>query len=209
VNRVLRAAVLAWAALLVLGAWPWRGTPLLGALSTLAWDALERLTVRPGMAIFRNSVGDEKFHALCQRVEAIRADGRREILYQPTCPPVGFKAGVEPFEVVMLRIARATPRARLLESDPDDARRLRYLEVRRYAAVGDYFCHSSLAGGGDYDEVTLAEQLLTVSYRDGRRIASKVTVCSWRCGQQPVPVPHCRLAPADDPSVALVGPAAR
>lgn len=205
----VRVAIVAWAALVVLAAWPWRDVPVLGPLSGFAERALARVSVVPGMAIFLHSQGDEKLHAHCLRAVGMRPDGRREVLYAPRCPPHGFEWGVDPLEVTMQRIVRGTPARRLLEGAPDDATRLRFLGVRRYAAIGDWFCRSPLAGAGDYASVSLTEQRVKVSYERGVYVVSDVLVCTWRCAQEPVPLPQCRLTPADDPGTAIVGPAAR
>jgi hypothetical protein len=201
--------VLAYAALLVLGAWPSERTPVLGPLSRFAWDTLARVSVRPGMAIFQHeSESDRVLVAHCLRVVGRTAEGRETRLWSPTCPPRGTVFGTDYQDVVMQRATRAARVAPLL---PEDGRLPRMTDphVQRFVAIGDWFCRSPDAGAGRYDRVELTQQKLWRSYEDGRYLAGPPLVCAFDCGvTHRAPRPRCRLASGDDPAHALFPPVA-
>ncbi|MCZ6782997.1 MAG: hypothetical protein O7G30_06770 [Proteobacteria bacterium] len=188
-NRLLRAATLAYLALLILAIWPFESTPVLGPLQGVLWRSFERAGLYPGQAIFKNSIHDAKLASHCHVVEGEGSDGTTRILWQPECPPVGFQLGTDYGDVVLQRITRSAPVADLMRMVPRRARQP--ISVRRFAAIGDFFCHSPLVEGGPFERVTLRQRRNLRSYASGAWLVRPELVCRFDCAPGRVPLPRC------------------
>jgi hypothetical protein len=201
-----RTAILAYAALLIVGAWPYHAAPLIGPPAGWASRSLGKVSIRPGMPVF--NAGEParvewKLHALCQQIVGLRATGAEEgddegdevPLYTPECPPTGFQIGVDSFRVMLLRIAKASSNRELLTAAPRGPVR-RSRSVRRYIALGDWFCRAPEGGGSRFDSVRLTQQRHFQSYDSGAYRRGPVLVCRWQCSEEPAPLPRCQQLPA-------------
>jgi hypothetical protein len=207
IGRLLfRTAVLAYAAMLIVGAWPYHAAPFVGAPASWASRALGKLSIVPGMPIFnagQPAPVEWKLRASCQRIVGVRANGDEELLYAPECPPAGFQSGVDSFKVMLLRLARGSSDRQLLAvSAAGPARQSR--AVRRYTALGDWFCRASEGAGTRFPAVKLTQQRQHQSYESGALRVSPVLVCRWQCDEEPAPLPRCERLPADA-EAAIVG----
>jgi hypothetical protein len=197
IGRLLfRAAILAYAAMLIVGAWPYQGVPVIGAPASWASRGLAKLSIVPGMPIF--NAGEPapvewKLHASCHRIVGLPADGGEVPLYAPECPPSGLRNGVDSLEVMLLRLVRASSERDLLMASG-----------QRYSALGDWFCRSPEAGGSRFPSVQLTQQRQLQSYDSGALRSSAVLVCRWQCSDEPVPLPRCEQLPAGS-EAAIVG----
>ena len=211
-GRVLfRATILAYAALLVAGAWPYHDVPAIGPTAAWASRILARVSIRPGMPVF--NAGEPKrvawkLAALCQRVVGVHAgsEATEETLHSPECPPTGLQIGTDSFEVLIQRIARATNTAELLSQDgrPPNPRSR---GMRRYTALGDWFCRAPEAGGSRFARIRLAQRREYQHYDTGERRSGRILTCSWQCDEAPAPRAQCLWLPADADPAGIRGAA--
>jgi hypothetical protein len=196
-ERALRAAVLAYAALLVVAAVPAPLRPsFLDAPARLAGRALEAVAVSPGLAIFSGSVTAVHRRATCVRVRAERPDGAALTLYASGCPPTGFRWRIDPWDEMIEGLVRRT-RIERFARDPGAKPPLSW-DLIKLQAVGDFFCHSPLAAPGERTAVALEFKNLLVLYSSGLRTEDRAISCRWRCGTQPFAAPTCRRLPRAD-----------
>jgi hypothetical protein len=206
IGRLLFCSViLVYAAMLIVGAWPYQGVPVIGAPAGWASRSLAKLSIVPGMPIF--NAGEPvpvewKLHASCYRIVGLRADGGEVPLNARECPPSGFQSGVDSLEVMLLRLVRASSERELvMTSGRDSARRSR--AVQRYSALGDWFCRAPEAGGSRFPRVQLTQQRQLQSYASGALRSSPVLVCRWQCSDESAPLPRCEQHPADSEAAIL------
>lgn len=203
-GSALRAGILVYLALLVLAAVPPKLRPaFLDAPGNGAARALGALSISPGLPIFSGSVTAVHRRASCLEITATRADGSAETLYANACPPEGFRWRIDPWDEMVLGLVRRTRIERFVAGAPaPDA-----AERWKLAALGDFFCHSPLAGGaGEREEVTLELRTLLVLYSSGRHTRDRAIRCRWRCADPPLASPSCERAPAPGgPGTADVG----
>ena len=203
VGRALfRITVLAYAALLILGAWPYHDAPLLGPPAAFATDALAVVSVRPGMPIF--NAGEPKpvewkLRALCHRLVGVSRDGREHPLYERACPTRGPRIGTDPFEALLQRIARATSERRLLARTASGDVDHRSRDARRFIALGDFACRTNAA----FRSVRLVQQRQFQSYATGAYEAAPVLECTWYCDERPAPRANCRQLAADSDAALI------
>jgi hypothetical protein len=196
-RTVLRVLVLAYAALLIVGAWPYRDVPFVGAPANQARLVLGRLSVRPGMEIFNAGQPkpvEWKQHALCQKLVGFWADGREVPVFDGPCPAPGPRVGTDAFEALLQRLSRATSNRRLVERTPSGGVDHRSRDVQRFIALGDWLCRSS---DPPLASVRLVEQREFQSYAIGTFRRGSVLECNWYCDERPAPLPRCRELPAD------------
>jgi len=204
---LLRITVLAYAALLIAGAWPYQAVPLVGPASAWASYALGLVSVRPGMPIF--NAGEPrpvewKLHALCQRLVGVRADGREEPLYDGACPAPGPRIGTAPLEALLQRLGRATSEPRLLARSASGEVDHRSRDARRFIALGDWACRT---GSGRFRSVQLVQQRQFQSYATGAYRAAPVLECTWYCDEHPAPRARCERLPPDADAALVEDPA--
>ena len=188
-ERALRAAVLAYLALLVAAAFPWR-PGLLDAPARFAERALGAVAISPGLAIFSGSVTAVHRRATCVRVRAELAGGGSETLYASGCPPTGFRWRIDPWDEMVEGLVRRT-RVERFARDPGAKLPLSW-ELVKLQALGDFFCHSPLAASGEREAVTLETRNLLVLYSSGLHTEDRAISCRWRCGTRPFAAPTCR-----------------
>jgi hypothetical protein len=191
-GAALRAAVLVYLMLLVLAAVPPKLRPLwLDAPGDWAARALGAFSISPGLAIFSGSVTAVHRRATCLVISATRADGGVETLYANECPPTGFRWRIDPWDEMVLGLARRTRVERFVPggAQPDAA------EWWKLQALGDYFCHSPLASASERRELTLEIGSLLVLYSNGLHTEDRAVTCRWRCGAHPLATPRCERAP--------------
>jgi len=202
-ERALRAAVLAYLAVLVAAALPWRPGPL-DAPARLAERALAAVAISPGLAIFSGSVTAVHRRATCVRVRAVLAGGGSETLYASGCPPTGFRWRIDPWDEMVEGLVRRT-RIERFARDPGAKLPLSW-ELVKLQALGDFFCHSPLAAPGAQplaapgarETVTLETRSLLVLYSSGLHTEDRAISCRWRCGTRPFAAPTCRRAARAD-----------
>ena len=199
----LRAAVLVYLALLLLAAVPAKVRPgFLAAPGALAARALGALSISPGLPIFSGSVTAVHRRATCLEVRATLADGAAETLYASACPPTGFRWRIDPWDEMVLGLARRTRIERFVPGAPAPAATERW----KLAALGDFFCRSPLAASGEREEVSLRLESLLVLYSSGRHTSDRAITCRWRCADAPLAPPSCERAPAPSRPQDALGP---
>ena len=196
-QRALRAAVLAYAALLVAAAVPGPlRHGLLDAPARLAERALAAVAISPGLAIFSGSVTAVHRRATCVRVRARRPGGTMETLYASGCPPTGFRWRIDPWDEMIEGLVRRT-RIERFARDPAAKLPLSW-DLVKLQAVGDFFCHSPLAAPGEREAVELESRNLLVLYSSGLQTEDRAISCRWRCDTRPFAAPTCRRTPRAD-----------
>lgn len=192
--------MVAWMLLLMAGI-SLSGDPLLGSFGATARDTLARLTVRPGMALFKNSVGEDKVEAHCTSVTAVTADGRRDSLYAPECPRSHFLWRTDPQDQLMQRIAQNTL-TRDLRGEPVVLTAESAFHARRFAALADYYCHSrsDADAHSDYAKVEIRHHRLTRNIQTGEMVDRPHVLCRFACRANEVRAPRCELE--TDPGAA-------
>lgn len=186
-ERLLRVAVLVYLALLILAVWPFPAVPVLGSLQPVLWHGFERVGLYPGQAVFKNSIYDAKLVAHCHVIEGEAGDGTKRIVWRPECPPVGLQFRADYGDVVLQRLTRAAPVEKLMRMDP--LARHQPLSVRRFAAIGDFFCHSPLVEGTPFASVTIRQRRTLRSYATGAFKVRPQLVCRMEC--TPGALPYC------------------
>jgi hypothetical protein len=194
-RTVLRTTVLAYAALLIVGAWSYPDVPLLGPSATWARHVLGTLSVRPGMEIFNAGQPkpvEWKQSALCHRIVGIRENGAEVAIFDRVCPSPPPRFGSDGFEALLQRLSRATLDRRLLERTPAGKVAHGSRDVQRFIALGDWLCRS---GDRELSSVRLLEQRQFQSYATGRYRSGPVLACVWYCDERPAPLPRCERLP--------------
>ena len=192
-GTALRAAVLGYLALRVLAAVPPPLRPgFLDAPGERAAAALGALSISPGLPIFSGSVTAVHRRASCLEVSAALAGGGHETLYASACPPTGFRWRIDPWDEMVLGLVRRTRIERFVPGAPEPDATERW----KLAAIGDYFCHSPLAGAREREEVELRVKSLLVLYSSGRHTEDRAIRCRWSCGAPALAEPRCEREPA-------------
>jgi hypothetical protein len=193
-ERGLRAAVLAYAALLVLAALPAKLRPaLLDAPARAADRTLGAVAISPGLAIFSGPVTAVHRRATCVRIRAERPGGGEETLYSSGCPPTGFRWRIDPWDEMIEGLVRRT-RIERFAREPEAKPALSW-DLVKLQAVGDFFCHSPLVAAGERAAVSLEFKNLLVLYSSGLHSEDRAISCRWRCGTRPFAAPSCRRSP--------------
>lgn len=208
-HLALRIAVLGYAALLIVGAWPFHAVPVVGPAAAFATRILGAVTLRPGMEIFNAgepATVEWKLSALCHRLVGIRSDGKEEVLYARPCPGAGFRSGTDYFELMMQRLTRSTDERELLAREQGEVdHRLR--GVQNFMALGDFACRAGGEGRASYRRAQLVQQRRLQSYETGAYRGSELLRCTWFCDERPVPRPVCDRLPSDAPLALVRGDA--
>jgi len=149
--------------------------------------------VVPGVSVFEGSPDAWKIEAECVAVTGSTPDGDTVELHRSPCPPEGFQWAHDPFESLVQGTVRNAAVANWVRAPaalpedlgvvPEDARKLLQL--------GDYFCHSPLAGG-PRERVTLVRQQRQRNIRSGARAVHTLR-CRFACEPRRLVVPRCEL----------------
>jgi hypothetical protein len=188
-GTVLRVGVIAWMVLVAAGI-SISEEPLFGRLGRMARNGLAAVTFRPGMALFKNSVGDDKLEAHCTSVSGVPETGATVSLYAPECPRRHFLWRTDPEDQLMQRIALNTRTVELrAEQPPLTARTPR--GARRFAALADFYCHADPEA--NYASVEIRHHRLVRNIRTGEFIDQPHVVCRFDCRARDVAAPRCAL----------------
>ena len=188
-DRVFRGLVLGYVALVWLAAWPFEDVPILGSASAHARKAMQAATVLPGMTVFTGSADRYKIYANCLAVNGRDADGAWHALYRNPCPGRGFIWRQDPIDHMMQHVTRTGWTALLKAREP--LKPTIADSVRRFVALGDYFCHSELVDAPPRREVALRNRMLLNRYEDGEVVFSPTLECLYSCRRDVVAVPRC------------------
>ncbi len=196
-----RGAILGYLALLLLAAVPEKvRPPFLEAPGRLAARALDAVSISPGLAVFSGSVTSVHRRATCLSIRGERPDGSVETLYASECPPSGFRWRIDPWDEMVLGLARRTRIERFVRDSARDDPALTF-ELWKLQALGDFFCHSPEAAPGLRRTVTLETYDQLVLYSSGILTRDRTLSCRWRCGTRPFAAPDCRrIAPETGPA---------
>ena len=184
----LRAVVIAWLALLGVAAIP-RGVPVVGTLGRGAASALERVGVVPGIPLFGGSGVHWRAQHRCLTVHGLLPGGERELLHRTDCLPEGFSFMQDPFERLIQLNSRFVVERLLWDRSSTPPGQIAPI-VRFFTALGDYFCHSPLAGSGTYTALELVRDTPARSYTTGATRTHRVE-CRIECLPDRVSVPRC------------------
>jgi hypothetical protein len=201
-----RGAILGYLALLLLAAVPEKVRPaFLEAPGRLAARVLGAVSISPGLSVFSGSVTSVHRRATCLSIRAERPDGSVETLYASECPPAGFRWRIDPWDEMVLGLARRTRIERFVRDSAGEDPTLSF-ELWKLQALGDFFCHSPEAARGPRRAVVLETYDQLVLYSSGVLTRDRALACRWRCGTRPFAAPACRrIAPETSPAPRASG----
>jgi len=188
VRRTFHLLVALYMVGLVLAAWPWERPAWLVPVHDRADAWLNRVTLRPGLAVFEHSDRRWKVQGDCYLVVGVHQNAPPDTLYERECPPAGFQWRKEPFTAYMQFATGIDPWTSLVRQRGSALPRPMPEIFRRMILMGQYFCHSPLAGSGDYEGVELTRFRYMQHFEDGRRQLSPVR-CRWICSEQQAAIP--------------------
>jgi hypothetical protein len=159
---------------------------------------MQAYTVLPGMNVFTGSAGRYKIHQNCLVVRGRGSDGKWQELYRNACPRRGFVWRQDPIDHLMHHVTNTSWPAVLEAEAPLEAPVADSL--RRFVALGDYFCHSSYVDAPPRQEIAVHNRLLLVRYADGALVSSPTLQCRYTCLPDVFAVPRCQQLAADEKS---------
>ena len=142
---------------------------------------------------FYGSADRYKIHANCLAIRGRDADGVWQMLYRNPCPRRGFVWRQDPVDHLMQHVTRTGWSALFDVQEPLEPTIADSL--RRFVALGDYFCHSKLVEAPPRRELALRNRMLLSRYEDGELVLSPTLECRYTCRRNVVAVPRCDRRP--------------
>jgi hypothetical protein len=175
--------------------------PVVGPALGAAAKALASMTLVPGIPVFTapgREWSDWITTSICMSFTGHR-DGREPLtLYAPQCPPVGFRWRHDAFDELMQYTTRHIRLSPLLDppkiQDPSELSE----PGRRFAMLGDFFCHSPLVAPPDLEALTL-RWTMHVRHYETAETARQTLVCNWLCNTPGSYAPNCKRGPMSRP----------
>lgn len=188
-ERLVRGAVLAYALVICLAAWPFEQTPLLGDAGWAAQRLLARASLAAGMAVFRSSTAadEDQPWTTCTEFWAHSERGS-EVIYKPKCPREGTLFFEDSFDKTVTHMLWA-PKNALLQGElfPQPGAPT---VVRNLFQLNDFFCQ--IRPGSD--QVALRWVQFLRNFQTGEFSAfQKELTCVADCGRFGAPKMRCRM----------------
>ena len=150
-HAFIRTAFLLYAAVLVAGAWPFEPTPLLGPLGSAARGLLANLAIEPGEQVFGTPADDMGLIADCLEIDGKAGFSAWRPLYRSDCPPTTRKVALHQHHRHHVRHGSFDGVLRRWKELPEQPGEM----LRRFVAIGDFYCHSPLIEGPPRTHVRL------------------------------------------------------
>jgi hypothetical protein len=186
-RALLRTAILVYATLLALGAWPFPDTPFIGAVGAHARAVLAKASIEPGESVFAGVINDLGLVSDCIEIDGREGFGLWRPLYRGDCPPELPHDALHQLHRYHVRHGSFAP---LLHPGTQLPRQPGEM-LRRFVALGDYYCHSELIEGPRRSQVRLGLHQSARHLHTGALLFTGID-CVWRCKAEALAVPECR-----------------
>jgi hypothetical protein len=188
---VVRLLLVIYVPLVVLGAYPFPETPLIGPAGVFARKSLARLSVSPGLQVFPGVSNDIASTSKCIRITGESQEGVWSVLYQNDCPPKSnwhvVRHQLVHHHFMGMNIAKVLRNWKKLPRRPKEP-------LRRMVALGDLACHSREFGPEPRKQARLEVSEKLRNVRDGRHLTAEMR-CRYECQADALALPQCKPEP--------------